>query len=115
MKKPENFAKIDRVDFEMDGYSFYFDFDNLQNYEDRNWIWVFCNGEILGDYCIKFELKWEHNCYSMKRCVVGEGTVGDWIFQDNLLTTDMVKTKDIFVNHMSKVIKKAITLNKFKN
>ncbi len=44
MKRPENFEKIDRVDFEMMGNSFYFDVDNLQNKKQSSWLWVFCNG-----------------------------------------------------------------------
>ncbi len=115
MKRPENFQKIDRVDFELEGYQFYFDFDNLQNYEHSNWVWVFCNGPLLGDYCVKFEFKWEHNCFSMKKCVLGEGDMGEYIFQDNLLTSDMVKTKDTFVINMGKFIKKSISLMKFAN
>ncbi len=115
MKRPVNFETIDAVDFEMLGNYFYTDLDNLQNKKESSWVWVFCNGQILGDYAILFELKWEHNCYSMKKCVLGEGTTGDYIFQDNLLTTDMVKTKDIFTTHISKVISKAIGLMKFQN
>jgi len=115
MKRPVNFETIDAVDFEMMGNSFYTDLDNLQNKKESSWVWVFCNGQILGDYAILFELKWEHNCYSMKKCVLGEGTTGDYIFQDNLLTTDMVKTKDIFTTHIRKVISKAIVLMKFQN
>jgi len=115
MKRPENFETIDAVDFEMMGNSFYTDLDNLQNKKQSSWLWVFCNGQILGDYAILFELKWEHDCYSMKKCVLGEGTTGEYIFQDNLLTTDMVKTKDIFTTHIGKVISKAIGLMKFQN
>lgn len=115
MKRPVNFETINSADFEMEGHSFYFDFDNMQNYEHRNWVWVFCNGPILGDYCVLFELKWEMNCYSMKRCVLGAGDAGDYLFQDNLLTADMARTKDAFIGHFSKVINKAIRLNKFKN
>ena len=87
MKRPENFETIDRVDFNIEGYDFYFDVDNLQNKKQSSWLWVFCNGQILGDYCVKFELKWEHNCFSMKKCVLGEGDTGDYIFQDNLIYT----------------------------
>jgi len=115
MKRPENFEKIDRVDFELDGYNFYFDLDNLQNKKESSWVWVFCNGELLGDYAVLFELKWEHNCFSMKKCVLGEGTTGDYIFQDNLLTTDMVKSKNTFIIQMGKFIQKSISLMKFAN
>jgi hypothetical protein len=115
MRRPENFEKIDSVDFELDGYPFYTDLDNFQNKKESSWVWVFCNGPILGDYCVLFEFKWEHNCFSMKKCVLGEGDVGEYIFQDNLLTTDMILSKYTFVIHMSKFIQKAITLNKFKN
>ncbi len=115
MKRPENFENIDGEDFDIDGHHFYFDVDNLQNKKESSWVWIFCNGQILGDYCVKFELKWEHNCFSMKKCVLGEGDTGEYIFQDNLLTTDMAKTKDIFVYCMSKYIKKSIGLGKFQN
>ncbi len=115
MKRPENFSKIDRVDFELEGYQFYFDFDNLQNKKQSNWVWVFCNGPLLGDYCVKFEFNWEMDCFSMKKCVLGEGDMGEYIFQDNLLTSDMVKTKDTFVINMGKFIKKSISLMKFAN
>ncbi len=115
MKRPENFENIDRVDFDIDGHSFYFDVDNLQNKKQSSWLWVFCNGQILGDYCVKFELKWEHNCFSMKKCVLGEGDTGEYIFQDNLLTTDMAKTRDEFIIHMGKFIAKSISLMKFAN
>ena len=115
MKKPVNFEKIDKISFDIDGYSFYFDFDNMQNYEHSNWVWVFCNGPLLGDYAVLFELKWEHNCISMKKCVLGEGNSGEYIFQDNLLSTDMVTSKNTFIIQMGKFIQKAITLNKFKN
>ena len=115
MKRPVNFETIDAVDFELLGNSFYTDLDNLQNKKESSWVWVFCNGPILGDYCVKFEFKWEHNCFSMKKCVLGEGDVGEYIFQDNLLTSDMVKTKDTFVINMVKFIKKSISLMKFAN
>ncbi len=115
MKRPENFENIDGEDFDIDGHHFYFDVDNLQNKKESSWVWIFCNGQILGDYCVKFELKWEHNCFSMKKCVLGEGDTGEYIFQDNLLTTDMATTKDIFVYCMSKYIKKSIGLGKFQN
>ena len=115
MKRPENFERIDRVDFDIDGHSFYFDVDNLQNKKQSSWLWVFCNGGILGDYCVKFELNWEMDCFSMKKCVLGEGDTGEYIFVDNLLTTDMAKTRDIFVYCMSKFIKKSISLMKFAN
>ena len=115
MRRPKNFETIDAVDFEIHGHSFHTDLDLLQNKEKSSWVWVFPDGGILGDYVVLIELKWEHDCYSMKKCVLGEGTTGDYIFQDNLLTTDMVKTKDIFTTHMSKVINKAIGLMKFQN
>ena len=115
MNKPINFETVDRVDLELQGNPFYFDVDHMQNYQHSNWVWVFCNGPLLGDYCVKFELKWEHNCISMKKCVLGEGDIGEYIFQDNLLSTDMVTSKNTFIIQMGKFIQKAITLNKFNN
>jgi len=50
MKRPVNFETIDAVDFEMMGNSFYTDLDALQNKKESSWVWVFCNGQALGDY-----------------------------------------------------------------
>jgi hypothetical protein len=115
MKRPVNFETIDRVDFELLGNSFYTDLDNLQNKKESSWVWAFCNGHALGDYAILFELKWEHDCYSMKKCVLGEGTTGDYIFQDNLLLQDWIKTKDTFVSHIAKIIADEIGVGTFQN
>jgi hypothetical protein len=51
----------------------------------------------------------------MKKCVLDEGDIGDYLFQCNLVKTDMIKTKDDFINHISKVILNAMELNHFKN
>ena len=115
MKRPVNFETIDAVDFELLGNSFYTDLDNLQNKKESNWLWVFCNGQILGDYAILFELKWEHDCYSMKKCVLGEGNTGNYIFQDHLLSSDMMQTKDEFVSHISRTIADEMNVGTFQN
>jgi hypothetical protein len=78
-------------------------------------VWVFPNGGILGDYVVLFELKWEHECYSMKKCILGEGNTGDYIFQDHLLSSDMIQTKDEFVSHIKWMIKEEMRLGTFQN
>ena len=115
MKRPENFETIDRVDFNIDGHDFYFDVDNLQNKKQSSWVWVFCNGQILGDYCVKFELKWEHDCYSMKKCVLGEGDIGEYIFQDNWISAKWIKTKDDFMEYIKRLITSEIKVGTFQN
>lgn len=115
MKRPVNFDKIDSIDFEMLGNSFYFDLDQQNDKNESSWVWVFCNGQILGDYAILFELKWEHNCYSMKKCVLGEGTMGDYIFQDNWISTKWIKTKDEFVEYIKRLITSEIKVGNFQN
>jgi hypothetical protein len=115
MKRPENFENIDGEDFNIDGHDFYFDVDNLQNKKQSSWLWVFCNGQVLGDYAILLELKWEHDCYSMKKCVLGEGTTGDYIFQDNWISTKWIKTKDTFVEYISRLISSEIKVGTFQN
>jgi len=115
MKRPVNFETIDSVDFEINGVPFYTDLDILQNKKETSWVWVFCNGQILGDYAILFELKWEHNCYSMKKCVLGEGNTGNYIFQDNWISTKWIKTKDDFVNHIQSTIEKEMSVGTFEN
>ena len=115
MKRPVNFETIDAMDFEIDEHSFYIDLDKLQNKEKNSWVWVFPNGGILGDYVVLFELKWEHDCYSMKRCILGEGNTGNYIFQDNYLNKDVLKTKDEFVSYIKRVVVSEISAGTFQN
>ena len=115
MKRPVNFNKIDRIDFELMGHSFHIDLDALQNKKEHNWVWVMPSGSILGDYVVLFELKWEHDCYSMKKCVLGEGTMGNYIFQDNHLNKDVLKTKDDFINHIQLAIEEQMECGSFQN
>ena len=115
MRRPKNFETIDAVDFEIHGHNFHTDLDQLQNKEKSNWVWVFPNGGILGDYVVLFELKWEHDCYSMKRCILGEGNTGNYIFQDNYLNKDILKTKDEFVSYIKRVIENEMRVGTFQN
>ena len=100
MRRPKNFETIDAVDFKIHGHAFHTNLDLSQNLQKSNWVWVFPDGGILGNYVVLFELKWEHDCYSMKRCVLGEGDAGDYIFQDHWISGKFIKTKDEFVSHM---------------
>ena len=115
MKRPVNFETIDAADFEIYGHSFHTDLDQLQNKEKSSWVWVFPNGGILGDYVVLFELKWEHDCYSMKKCVLGEGNTGDYIFQDNWISAKWIKTKDDFVEYLKRLISSEIKVGTFQN
>ena len=115
MKRPVNFETIDAVDFEIHGHNFHTDLDGLQNKEKSSWIWVFPDGGILGDYVVLFQLKWEHDCYSMKKCVLGEGNTGNYIFQDNWLRRDIIKTKDDFINHIQLAIEEQMECGQFQN
>ena len=115
MRRPVNFETIDAVDFEIHGHSFHTDLDLLQNKEKNSWVWVFPHGGILGDYVVLFELKWEHDCYSMKKCVLGEGSTGNYIFQDHLLSSDMMQTKDEFVSYIKRVIENEMRVGTFQN
>lgn len=115
MNRPVNFETIDGSDFEIHNQHCYFDFDSMIDKQKHSRVWIFCNGGMFGDYCVMFDLKWEHNCYSMKRCVLGEGETGDWIFQDNYISNEWIKTKDKFASHIIDVVKKAVELKKFEN
>ena len=115
MRRPINFETIDASDFEIHGHSFHTDLDQLQNKEKSSWVWVFPHGGILGDYVVLFELKWEHDCYSMKKCILGEGNTGNYIFQDNWLKRDMIKSKDTFVSHIARTIADEMNVGTFQN
>jgi hypothetical protein len=115
MKRPVNFQTIDKTDFETMGISFYIDIDTLQNKEKSSWVWVFPNGAALGDYVVLFELKWEHNCYSMRKCIMGEGTTGDYIFQDDIMHPKWLKTKNTFIEYIANCISNEIRVGTFLN
>jgi hypothetical protein len=115
MKRPKNFETIDGIDFELMGHSFCIDLDHLQNKKESSWVWVMPTGSILGDYVVLFELKWEHDCYSMKKCVLGEGTTGNYIFQDNWISAKWIKTKDDFMEYIKRLITSEIKVGTFQN
>jgi hypothetical protein len=115
MRRPVNFETIDAVDFDVMGISFHTDLDQLQNKEKNSWVWVFPHGGGLGDYVVLFELKWEHDCYSMKKCILGEGNTGNYIFQDDLIHPKWMKTKDTFIQYISKCISNEIKDGTFQN
>jgi hypothetical protein len=114
MKKPINFETLHASTFMIKGHSFYTEIDT-NSAPDETRLWIYGHGSVLGDYCTLFELDWMKNYYSMKKCVLDQGDIGDYLFQCNLLKTDMIKTKDDFINHISKVILNAMELNHFKN
>lgn len=116
MKRPVNFDTIDNTHFQLFGNNFYTDLDTMNNRKEYSWVWTFCNGGgLLGDYVVLFQFKWEHDCYSMKKCVLGEGDTGDWIFQDNHMSKEWTKTKDAFVQHIIKMIDATIKGGYFQN
>jgi hypothetical protein len=51
----------------------------------------------------------------MKKCVLGEGNTGNYIFQDNWLKRDIIKTKDGFINHIQSTIEKEMSVGTFQN
>jgi hypothetical protein len=115
MKRPVNFETINGIDFEMMGHSFHTDLDDLQNKKESSWLWVMPSGSILGDYVVLFELKWEHDCYSMKKCVLGEGSTGNYIFQDHWISKQIIETKDLFFEHIQTTILNEIKTGTFQN
>ena len=51
----------------------------------------------------------------MKKCVLGEGNTGNYIFQDHLLSSDMMQTKDEFVAHIKWIIGEEMRVGNFQN
>jgi hypothetical protein len=51
----------------------------------------------------------------MKKCVLGEGTIGNYIFQDDLIHPKWMKTKDTFIQYISKCISNEIKDGTFQN
>jgi len=51
----------------------------------------------------------------MKKCVLGEGNTGNYIFQDHLLSSDMMQTKDEFVSHIKWIIEQEMRVGTFQN
>lgn len=114
MKKPINFDKVNSITFKIKNDSFYTEVDPTSG-PDESRLWIYGHGSVLGDYCTLFEFDWTKDYYSMKKCILDNGSYGDYLFQCNLINMNMVKTKDDFVTHISKVILNAIELDHFKN
>jgi hypothetical protein len=51
----------------------------------------------------------------MKKCILGEGNTGNYIFQDNWLKRDIIKSKDTFVSHIAKTITDEMNVGTFQN
>jgi hypothetical protein len=51
----------------------------------------------------------------MKKCILGEGNTGNYIFQDNWLKRDIIKTKDDFVSHIARTIADEMNVGTFQN
>jgi hypothetical protein len=51
----------------------------------------------------------------MKKCILGEGNTGNYIFQDNWLRRDIIKTKDDFINHIQLAIEEQMGRGTFQN
>jgi hypothetical protein len=51
----------------------------------------------------------------MKKCILGEGNTGNYIFQDHLLSSDMMQTKDEFVSHIARTIADEMNVGTFQN
>lgn len=111
MAKPKNFTKIDAVNFKIDNIEFRteLDYDNLNN------VWVFCNDPhtFLGNYCVHFKIDWNMFKISMRKCILGEGDIGEDIFVGAPLDKVYYQTPDTFINLLSSFISKAHSANKF--
>jgi len=107
MKVPKNFSNIDRLKFSIDTYTFYLEPDGYVNGS----AWVFPFGESA-DMCLLFEIDWAINKFSVKRCILGDGTNGDYVILSEPLEKKNVITKTTFVNNFIKVIVEWLMNNK---
>jgi hypothetical protein len=101
MKVPQNFSRIHKSKFSIDGidtYTFYLEPDN------GNFVgsaWVFPQWESA-DMCLLFEIDWAMNKFSVKRCIIGDGTNGDYVILSEPIQKKNVITKTTFINKFIK-------------
>jgi hypothetical protein len=97
MKVPQNFTNIDRLKFSIDTYTFYLEPDGDVN----GFVWVFPVA-TSADMCLLFEIDWAINKFSVKRCILGDGTHGDYVILSEPLEKKNVITKTTFINKFIK-------------
>jgi hypothetical protein len=97
MKVPQNFSNIDRLRFSIDMYEFYLEPDGYVNGS----VWVFPQA-VSADMCLLFEIDWDINKFSVKRCILGDGTNGDYVIFAEPLEKKNVITKTTFINKFIK-------------
>jgi hypothetical protein len=107
MKVPQNFNNIDRLKFSIDTYTFYLEPDGYVNGS----VWVFPEA-ASADMCLLFDIDWDINKFSVKKCKLGDGTWGDYVIIDEPLQKKNLITKTTFINNFIKVIVEWLMNNK---
>ena len=110
MKVPQNFSKIYKSKFSIDGidtYTFYLEPDG----DLDGSAWVFPE-RASADMCLLFKIDWDINKFSVKRCILGDGTNGDYVIIDEPLQKKNLITKTTFINNFIKVIVEWLMNNK---
>ena len=78
MKKPVNFIKVDNEQIIVGNKKLTIDICT-------GGFFVMPNDTTDWNNVVLFEMDWENEQYNVKICVLGEGTIGNYIFQDDLI------------------------------
>ena len=95
MKLPENFKKIDQEKFSIGAYNFYLEQDETYN----GYVFVFPGAGNSLEHCLWFQIDWNQNKYSVRKCELGLGTAGSDLILDEPFQRKLVITKTTFINN----------------
>ena len=111
MAKPKNFSKINDEKFRIYDAEFRIELD----FGNENNVWVFEQQPniVLGNYCLHFRINWNEFKIDMRKCILGEGDMGEDIFKGAPIEKINYQTKDTFLNLISAYIDKAHSVGEF--
>ena len=96
MNIPSNFERINNACFSTNGYEFRIEIDGM----NEGHVWVFCNDSEPSGFknCLYFIFDWKSQSYNIRRCKLGDGTVGDDIVGETNFLKKEVLTKTTFID-----------------
>lgn len=83
-----------------------------------NAIWIFDNVRghgIQQEYCTLLTLDWQTNSFDLRRCILGQGDIGEDIHNKLTLPIIRCKTKLEFINFVTELVENEAMKGTYKN
>lgn len=91
MKIPENFNKLDELKFDFNEFQFHIQVDWTYD----GYIWIF---PTYDRDCLWFQIDWNQNKYTVRKCKKGNGTDGDDIIYHESIPKGCVASMNTFID-----------------